>query len=222
MLSPERPTFSPADQSVDKWAGQWDAASERSRNPQEDSGESWRLLKTSRGKAGRFCPDLFGSPANRRLEAKINGLNLYESMSRRHGNRTCLSPSQDSAANYENCLKCGADRCHPPPRVTPADMYGNMVARSGLTERESRKHEAAAEQERHCEGSQSQEGPCGEEGKGLLSFCASISVCLLLFALSLPFVPPLVFINKKHFSPGFDRFYRLLSLELFLYWTEKV
>lgn len=166
-MSPEHLTFNPADQSVDKSARRSGAASERSiaaRNPREKSSQCWPLLKNSQEKADGFLANLFGFPADRQPEAKINGLNLYESMSRRHGNQTCLLPSQDSAANYENCLKCRAKCCRPPPRVPPAAMHGNMVARSGLTR-------SRAEQEPPC-GSPSEHGPCGEEGKGLLTASA--------------------------------------------------
>lgn len=206
VVSPEHPTFNPADQSGDKSARRPDAASERSiaaRNPREESGGSWSPLKTS-------LADLFGFPADRRPQARINGLNLYESMSRRYGNRTCLLPSQDSAGNYEDCLKCAAERCRPPPRVTPADMYGNMSARSGPTK-------SPAEQEScwqtSSEGSQSQDGPRGE-GEGLLNASALPLVSLLTplcFESSLC-SSSYVFINKKHSSPGFDGFYRLFSL----------
>lgn len=140
------------------------------RNPQEGS----PLLKGGREKGGGFLADLFSFPTNRRPEAKINGLNLYESMSRRYGNQTRL-PSRDSAAIYENCLKCVAARCRPPPRVAPADVFGSVPAKS-------REHEAAANQEPRCqingEEPQSEDRPRGE-GKGpLQSFCASFGASL--------------------------------------------
>lgn len=193
-MSPEHP----ADQSVDKSARRPGAASESgvtARNPREGS----PLLKGGREKVAGFLADLFSFPTDRRPEAKINGLNLYESMSRRYGNQT-RSPSRDSAAIYENCLKCVAALCRPPPRV---------VFRSVPTK--SREHEAAANQEPccqiSCEEPRSEDGPRGE-GKGpLQSFCASFGAS--------PF-PPLcfesclfVFINKKHFSSGFHCIYRL-------------
>lgn len=161
-MSPEHP----ADQSVDKSARRPGAASEggvTARNPREGS----PLLKGRREKVAVFLADLFSFPTDRRPEAKINGLNLYESMSRPYGNRTCL-PSRDSAAIYENCLKCVAAVCRPPPRV----VFGSVPAKS-------RDHEAAANQEPHCQISgeepESEDRPCGE-GKGpLQSFCASFS-----------------------------------------------
>lgn len=202
----------PADQSSDKSVRRPAAASESggaARNPRE----GLPLLKTGREKVVRFLADLFSFPAGREPEGKITGPNLYESMSRRYGNRTCL-PSRDSATNYENCLKCRAERCRPPPRVTPAHVYGSVFARSGPT---SQEHEAVANQETRCQTTgeewQSEAGP-GGGGKGpLQSFCASFGVFFfpLLFALNLAFVPR-VFINKKHFSPGFHRVYRLSVL----------
>lgn len=131
------------------------------RNPREGS----PLLKGGREKVAGFLADLFSIPTDRRPEAKINGLNPYESMSRRYGNQTRL-PSRDSTAIYENCLKCVAALCRPPPRVA----FGSVPAKS-------RGHEAAANQEPHCQISgeepQSEDRPCGE-GKGpLQSFCAS-------------------------------------------------
>lgn len=152
----------PADQSVDKSACR---PGETARNPREGS----PLLKGGREKGGGFLADLFSFPTDRRPEAKINGLNLYESMSRRYGNQT-RSPSRGSAAIYENCLKCVAARCRPSPRVAPADMFESVLAKS-------REHEAVANQEPRCQISgeepQSEDRPHGE-GKGpLQSFCAS-------------------------------------------------
>lgn len=168
-VSPEHRTFNPADQSVDKSPRTSQAASESSaaaRDSREKSGEGSPLLKTSGETVGGASADLFGVPADRQPEAKINRLNLYESMSRRHGNGTRL-PSQDSAALYENCLKCRAERCQPPPRVTPADTRGIVFARSALM----KSQEAAPHQEPHPRptsgGSQSEDRP-GEGGKGPL------------------------------------------------------
>lgn len=171
MGSPEHP----ADQSADKSVRRPAAASESgvvARNPRE----GLPLLKTGREKVGRFLADLFSFPADREPEAKINGMNLYESMSRRYGNQTCL-PSRDSATNYENCLKCRAERCRPPPRVTPAHVYGSVFARSGPT---SQERQAVANQETPCQTTggewQSEAGPHGG-GKGpLQSFCVSFGV----------------------------------------------
>lgn len=183
MVSPGRP-LNPADQSVDKSAGRCDAASESSaaaRNPLVEAGESLSLLKTSREKADSFLGDLSGFLADRQPEGKINGLFLYESMSRRHGNPTCLLPSQDSAANYENCLKCRAERCRPPPRVTPSGMYGNMGGRWGLAESRGRPEQKPRRRP------PSQEGPSGEEGKGLPTAAALplVSLFTLCFETSL-------------------------------------
>ncbi|XP_056883138.1 protein Dok-7 isoform X1 [Takifugu flavidus] len=147
----------PADQSVDKSARGPGAASESgvtARNPREGS----PLLKGGREKGGGFLADLFSFPTDRRPEAKINGPNLYESMSRRYGNRSRL-PSRDSAAIYENCLKCVAALCRRPPRVAPADVFGSVP--------KSREHGAAANQEPCCQISgeepQSEDGPRGED-----------------------------------------------------------
>lgn len=153
MVSPEHRTFR-SDQSVDKSARRSAAAAVR--NPRERWGEGSPLLRTSREDTGA---------AGLQPEAKISGLNLYEAMSRRYGNQTCLT-SPDPAALYENCLKCLAERCHPPTR-----MSGNIYARVCLAK--TGQHEAAAKQE----GSQSKDGPRGEEGKGpLQSCCASFCV----------------------------------------------
>lgn len=195
MVSPEHP----ADQSVDKRAPRRSAASESgeaARNPREGS----RLLKGGGEKVAGFLVDLFGVPADRRPEAKISGLNLYESMSRRHGNQTRLPP-RDSAAIYENCLKCRAARCRPPPRVTPAAVFGSVPAKS-------REQEAAADEAPRCQASgeepPSEDGPHGE-GKGpLQSFCASFP------SSSLPILALLqASINQKHFSSRFHRRYPL-------------
>lgn len=168
MGSPEHP----ADQSADKSVRRPAAASESgvaARNPWE----GLPLLRTGREKVVGFLADLFSFPTDREPEAKITGLNLYESMSRRYGNQTCL-PSRDSAANYETCLKCRAERCCPPPRVTPAHVYGSVFARL------SREHEAVANQETHCqttgEESQSEASPRGGGKRPLQSFCASFGV----------------------------------------------
>lgn len=136
MVSPERRTFSPADQSVDKSAGR--SATAAVKNPQEGS----RLLRTSREDTGA---------AGLQPEAKISGLNLDEAVSRRHGNQTCLT-SPDPAALYENCLKCLAERCHPPTR-----MPGNIYTRAGLVK--TGQQEDAAEQQ--------------GEGKGPLQSCCA-------------------------------------------------
>lgn len=151
----------PADQSVDGSAGPSDAARETQR-PRETSGASAWLLKSSRQRAGGLLADLFGFRADRRPEAKMNGLNLYEPMRRRYGNRTRLLPPHDSAANYDKCLKCRAERCRPPPPPPPRVRPADVSARSGPMKTQQPRCQTPSE------GSQSQDGPCGGEGKGLL------------------------------------------------------
>lgn len=164
-MSPERP----ADQSVDKSARRLDGASERSaaaRSPRERRGESWRLLGGRGERAG-------GPPADGQPEAEINGPRRSEAAGRRHGNPTRLSPSRDSAANYESCLKCRAERCRPPQRGPPADRRGDVGARPGL----------ALESQASSEGARSEEGP-GGEGRG-----GSSKLLRLLWRLLTPLFP---------------------------------
>lgn len=211
-MSPEHP----ADQSVDKSARRPGVASESgvtAKNPREGS----PLLKGGREKGGGLLADLFSFPTDRRPEAKINGLNLYESMSRRYGNQSRL-PSRDSPAIYENCLKCVAALCRPPPRVAPADVFGSVPAKS-------REHEAAANQEPRCQISgeepRSEDRPRGE-GKGpLQSFGASFGAS--------PF-PPLCFESclslfssiKNTFLLASIAFIDCFSLDRFCVGREKV
>lgn len=142
--------------------------------------------KNGREKVASFLADLLGFPtADGQPEATTNRLNLYESMSRRFGNDvksaptgTCV-PSQDSqhdqrAVIYENCFKCRGERCHPPPRVAPAEMHRNrniftaQTFPTGLGLRKSQGHEVAANEEvlyqARSDGSQSMDGQCRYEG----------------------------------------------------------
>ncbi|CAJ1086236.1 protein Dok-7-like isoform X2 [Xyrichtys novacula] len=91
------------------------------------------LPKKGREKLACLLADLLGFPrADRQLEAKSHSLNLYESMSPRNElisspTVTC-APLQDArrektAVIYENCYKCRGERCQPPPRAAPAEMY---------------------------------------------------------------------------------------------------
>lgn len=191
MASPERRIFNPADQSFDKSPRSFT----RKHNIAVWMSESLQLPKNSRGTVASFLANVFSFPADVQPEAKTNGPTLYESM--RHGfgkelnsapTGTCV-PSQDSAAIYENCLKCRGERCHPPPPVTPADMYHN---RNILTKSQEHKANEELHHEARSDGSQSvdwnDEGLNGKEGKRpLQSFCHSFGVLfpLLCFELDL-------------------------------------
>ncbi|XP_039997373.1 uncharacterized protein LOC120797618 isoform X2 [Xiphias gladius] len=143
------------------------------------------LPKKGREKLASLLADLLGFPsADRQPEAKTNGVNLYESMSPAFGNELKSAPTgtrvplQDSqqdgrAVIYENCLKCQRERCHPPPRVVPAEMYHNRNISasqnfaSGLHLDKSQEHEVAVNEEllyqAHSDGSQSEDGQCQYE-----------------------------------------------------------
>uniref|UniRef100_A0A3B5A487 Docking protein 7 n=1 Tax=Stegastes partitus TaxID=144197 RepID=A0A3B5A487_9TELE len=74
------------------------------------------------------------------------------------------SQQEKRAVIYENCLKCQRERCHPPPRVVPAEMYCNrdiftlQAFPTGLHPKKSQDHEDAADEEplHHCQSDGSQ------------------------------------------------------------------
>ncbi|XP_033961457.1 protein Dok-7-like isoform X1 [Pseudochaenichthys georgianus] len=128
----------------------------RSETPAVRTSEDSLLPRKGREKLASLLAELLGSP-----EAKTNSLNLYESMSPRFGNELKSAPNSPCVptepqpgkrhAIYENCLKCRADHCHPPPRVAPAEMFRN---RNTLTSqpfptglKNSQEQEAAADEE---------------------------------------------------------------------------
>ncbi|GAA6216292.1 protein Dok-7-like isoform X1 [Lates japonicus] len=190
----------PADQSVDKSPCRPSTASEysmtvkkileKSRASPGSGSIHWTsedspLPKKGREKLASLLADLLGFPtADRQPEAKINRLNLYESMSPAFGNElrlastgTCV-PLQDSqqdrrAVIYENCLKCLREHCHPPPRVVPAEMYRNRNISTlhsspfGLHLKKRQEHEVAVNEEllhqARSDGSQSVDGQCQYE-----------------------------------------------------------
>lgn len=184
FLPPEHPIFNPADQSVDKSPCRPSAASEYNiavkkilEECSARTSEESPLPKTGREKLASLLADLLGFPgADRQPEATTNTLNLYESMSPRLELRSAPSgtcaPSQDPqrdkrAVIYENCLKCRGERCHPPPRAAPADMYRNRnistrQSGNGLRLKKSQEHEVASNEEVLCaargDGSQSEDG----------------------------------------------------------------
>lgn len=139
------------------------------------------LPEKGREKLAGLLAELLGFPsADRQPEAKANRLNLYESMRPRVGSElpsapTCAPPSQApqqhrGAVIYENCFKCQAEHCRPPPRVAPPLMYrsGNLsTLRTSPTApplARSREHEAAANEEllhqARSDGSQLVDGLC--------------------------------------------------------------
>lgn len=170
-----------------------------SEKPTARTSDDPSLPKNGREKVAGLLADLLGFPAaDRQPEAKTHKPNLYESMSRRFGNElksaptgTC-APSQDSQQDtrsviYENCFKCQGARCHPPPRVAPAETHRNRniltapTFPSGPGLRKSQEHEVAAT-ETPSDGSRSVDGQCqyegaiGRTGEGkrpLQSFCDS-------------------------------------------------
>lgn len=188
MASPERCIFNPADQSVDKSLRSFT----RKHNIAAWMSESLQLPKNSRGTVASFLADVFSFPADVQPAAKTNGPTLYESMRYGFGKElnsaptgTCV-PSQDSAAIYENCLKCRGERCRPPLPVTPADMYHNRNIL--MTSQEHKANEL--HHEAHSDGSQrvdwNDEGLNGKEGKRpLQSFCHSFGVLFPLLCFEL-------------------------------------
>ncbi|XP_036968345.1 protein Dok-7-like isoform X4 [Acanthopagrus latus] len=142
------------------------------------------LPKKGREKLAGLLAELLGFPsADRQPEAKTDRLNLYESMRPRVGSElqsapTCAPPTQApqqhrGAVIYENCFKCQAEHCRPPPRVAPPLMYRsrNLSTLRTLPTApplaRSREHQAAANEEllhqAHSDGSQRVDGQCQRE-----------------------------------------------------------
>lgn len=104
-------------------------------------------------------------PADWQLQTQTTTLNLYQSMT---GLRTAapgaadpsLGPRSDpNSVLYEKCLKCQGKRCHPPPRVTPATSFRNILTGpiygAGPGQKKSnQEHEASADEEVFHDGSQ--------------------------------------------------------------------
>ncbi|KAK5848387.1 hypothetical protein PBY51_006006 [Eleginops maclovinus] len=169
----------PADQSVDK-----SLCSERTRAARESldkrcaspgsgsirssalrTSKEAPLPRKGREKLASLLAELLGFPSSERQpEATTNSLNLYESMSPRFGNELKWAPTgpcvpvQDPdkrEAIYENCFKCRADHCHPPPRVTPAEMFPkrsiltSQTFPTGLHLKRSQQEAAADEEALH-------------------------------------------------------------------------
>ena len=197
LLPPEHYILNPADQSVDKSACRPGAASglcitakAAQEKLQVSSGsgsfhgasEDSPLPKKGREKLSSLLADLLGFPGtDRQPEAKIEKTrpNLYESMSPAFGNELKPAPSggcvQDPQQKgrdviYENCLKCRRERCHPPPRVAPAQRFpfGSVPtfqsSPSGLHLKRSHEREAAVHEtplhQGHGDGSGSVDGLC--------------------------------------------------------------
>nr|XP_046237143.1 protein Dok-7-like isoform X2 [Scatophagus argus] len=154
-------------------------------NPTVRTNEDSLLPKKGREKLASLLADLLGFPStDRQPEAKTNRLNVYESMSPQFGEDLRSAPSgiflpsevsqQDRrAVIYENCFKCQREHCHPPPRITPAEMYHNRNTSAlqtfpgGLGLRRRQVHEVPANGEVLCQvggdGSQSVDGQCQYE-----------------------------------------------------------
>lgn len=181
FLPPEHHIFNPADQSVDKspcrpTAGEYVIAGKNilenscpaapgTKAETAKTREESALPKKGREKLTSLLADLLGFPsADRQPEAKTHRLNLYESMSPAFGKELSLAPAvslQDTqrdkkAVNYENCLKCLGEHCHPPPRVVPARTYRSSSG-SSLQ---------ALPTGPHLERIQEHEGAAGEEPRG--------------------------------------------------------
>ncbi|KAL3046417.1 hypothetical protein OYC64_004426 [Pagothenia borchgrevinki] len=128
----------------------------RSETPAVRTSEDSLLPRKGREKLASLLAELLGSP-----EAKTNSLNLYESMSPRFGNELKSAPNSPCVptdpqpdkrhAIYENCLKCRADHCHPPPRLAPSEMFRNRNTLTSQTFptglKKSQEQEAAADEE---------------------------------------------------------------------------
>ncbi|KAI9543424.1 hypothetical protein NQZ68_012074 [Dissostichus eleginoides] len=128
----------------------------RSETPAVRTSEDSLLPRKGREKLASLLAELLGSP-----EAKTDSLNLYESMSPRFGNELKSAPNSPCVptdpqpdkrhAIYENCLKCRADHCHPPPRVAPSEMFHNRNTLTSQTFptglKKSQEQEAAADEE---------------------------------------------------------------------------
>ncbi|XP_071754944.2 protein Dok-7-like [Centroberyx gerrardi] len=168
-------------------------SSHSSEKPTVKKNEETPLPKKGREKLASLLADLLGYPsADREPEAKTNRLNLYESMSSAFGSElrstpagTCLpshdpNPRRDNrSVIYENCLKCRGERCHPPPRVTPAQTHRSSnsstlhigerscAVPSGPRLKRSVEEEAAANEEPHYQvhthGSRAVDGKCEYE-----------------------------------------------------------
>lgn len=194
FLPPEHPIFNSADQSDDKSSSTATKHSSTERKMQEKSRaspgsgsilgtiEDSPLPKRGREKLASLLADLLGFPsADRQPEAKTNGLNLYESMSPALGSElrsapagTCAplpDPQQEGrAVIYENCLKCQRDRCQPPPRALPAEMFRNRNIIAPQTfphPKGSQEHGGAVNEEwlgpALSDGSHSEDGQCQYE-----------------------------------------------------------
>lgn len=171
------------------------------------------LPKKGREKLAGLLAELLGFPsADRQPEAKADRLNLYESMRPRVGSElqsapTCAPPTQApqqhrGAVIYENCFKCQAEHCRPPPRVAPPLMYRsrNLSTLRTLPTApplaRSREHQAAANEEllhqAHSDGSQRVDCQCQREetnGRTAPGEGKRPSAKLLQF-LRCPFPPP--------------------------------
>lgn len=153
-----------------------------SEKPTTGTSEDSPLPKKGREKLASLLADLLGFPsADRQPDSKTNRLNLYESMSPRFGNElksaptgTCVPSQRDKrAVIYENCFKCQGERCRPPPRAAPAEMYRNrnistfQTFPAGLRLNRSQEHEVAANEDllhqSHSDGSQSAGRECQYE-----------------------------------------------------------
>lgn len=207
------------------------------------------LPRKGREKLAGLLAELLGLPsADRQPEAKANRLNLYESMRPRVGSELRSAPPSQApqqhrgAVIYENCFKCQAEHCRPPPRVAPPLMYrsGNLsTLRTSPTApplARSREHEAAANEEllhqARSDGSQLVDGQCQCEetngrtapGEGKRPLCkasaippVSFSSSVLWNGSSLLFfcLVVLLIINKNPtFPPGLLFFNQLLVLSL--------
>lgn len=83
--------------------------------------------------AGFWNRPLGFPPADWQLQAQTTKMNLYQSMT---GLKTAApgtaaasaGPRSDPSTNlYEKCLGCQGKWCLPPPRVTPATLFRNLL-----------------------------------------------------------------------------------------------
>lgn len=104
-------------------------------------------------------------PADWQLQAQTNTMNLYQPM---NGLKTAapgiaaLSPgpqSDPSTILYEKCLGCQGKWCLPPPRVTPATSFRNVLTGPHYIagphlKKSTQEHEASNDEEVFHDGSQ--------------------------------------------------------------------
>ncbi|XP_054863895.1 protein Dok-7-like isoform X3 [Amphiprion ocellaris] len=175
----------PTDQSVDKppcspsesWVTPGSGRIHGIETPTVETSQKSPIPQKRREKLASLLADLLGfSSTDRQPDANTHRLYLYESMRPAFGNELYLAPAvplpdslqEKRTVIYENCLKCQGERCHPPPRVMPAEMYCNkdisplQTFQTPLHLKKSPEHKGATDEELlyhgQSDGSQSVDG----------------------------------------------------------------